>query len=275
MNYLRSYLGVFNILILLLVFGTIVSCKEKQEICFVSVWADEGGRVKISDTQAMVGWNVTLTAIPEEGYKFENWMVDGNVISTENPYTFVITRSMQFRANFEKVSPSLPGTNNGQEYVDLGLSVKWASCNVGATAPEEYGDYFAWGETYQKRYYYWDNYKYCNGTNESLTKYCTKTSCGEFAFVDNKTTLDLTDDAARVNWGGTWRMPTAEESEELMNEENCTWIWTTKNGVNGLKITSRKNGNFIFLPAAGHCYLENLGNVGIECEYLTTCKSCM
>ena len=83
--------------------------------------------------------------------------------------------------------------------------------------------------------YYWDNYKYCNGTNESLTKYCTKTSCGEFAFVYNKTILDLTDDAARVNWGGSWRMPTA----------------------------------------ARHCYLENLGNVGIDCEYLTTCKSCM
>ena len=70
-------------------------------------------------------------------------------------------------------------------------------------------------------------------------------------------------------------MPTAEEYAELMNEENCTWIWPTKNGVNGLKITGRKNGNFIFLPAARHCYLANLGNVGIDCEYLTTCMNCM
>ncbi|MBR3609326.1 MAG: hypothetical protein IKL50_05525, partial [Bacteroidales bacterium] len=94
------------------------------------------------------------------------------------------------------------GMENGKGYVDLGLSVKWATCNVGATTPEEYGYYFAWGETTPKTTYYWSAYKYCNGTDDSMTKYCTNSKYG---IVDNKTTLELTDDAAHVNWGGSWR----------------------------------------------------------------------
>ena len=137
---------------------------------------------------------------------------------------------------------------NGHAYVDLGLSVKWATCNVGATSPEEYGDYFAWGETTPKTTYDWSTYKYCNGTYDSMTKYCTQSGYGT---VDNKTTLELSDDAARVNWGGSWRMPTDAELRELRNTNNCTWTWTTQNGVNGYKVTSNKNGNSIFLPAAG------------------------
>ena len=138
---------------------------------------------------------------------------------------------------------------NGHEYVDLGLSVKWATCNVGATTPEEYGDYFAWGETTPKTTYDWNTYKYCNGTYDSMTKYCTNSYYGT---VDNKTTLELTDDAAHVNWGGSWRMPTKAEQDELRDTNNCTWTWTTQNGVNGYKVTSKKNGNSIFLPAAGY-----------------------
>ena len=144
--------------------------------------------------------------------------------------------------------------HNGHEYVDLGLSVKWATCNVGATTPEGYGDYFAWGETQPKDYYYWDSYKYCNGSSTIMTKYCTDSDYGT---VDNKTTLELTDDAARVNWGGKWRMPTKAEQEELCNTSICTWTWTTQNGINGYKVTSKINGNSIFLPAAGY---RNLGN---------------
>ena len=142
------------------------------------------------------------------------------------------------------------GSYNGQEYVDLGLSVKWATCNVGATTPEEYGDYFAWGETSTKTTYNWSTYKYCNGSYISpiMTKYCEYSSDGT---VDNKTTLELTDDAARVNWGGKWRMPTKAEQDELRNTSNCTWTWTTQNGVNGYRVTSNVNGNSIFLPAAG------------------------
>ena len=137
--------------------------------------------------------------------------------------------------------------NNGHEYVDLGLSVKWATCNVGATTPEGYGDYFAWGETTPKTTYNWSTYKYCNGTYDSMTKYCTDS---EYGIVDYKTTLELSDDAAQVNWGGSWRMPTKAEQDELKNK--CTWTWITLNGVKGYKVTSKKTGNSIFLPAAGY-----------------------
>ena len=136
-------------------------------------------------------------------------------------------------------------SENRYEYVDLGLSVKWATCNVGAASPEDYGDYFAWGETQPKSTYNWSTYKWCQGSETTLTKYCTKSYCGT---VDNKTQLDLSDDAARVNWGGSWRMPTHEELTEL--REKCNWTWTTHNGVNGYKVTSKTNGRSIFLPAA-------------------------
>ena len=153
-------------------------------------------------------------------------------------------------------NPNIPQTGN-HEYVDLGLSVKWATCNVGATKPEEYGDYFAWGETQPKSNYDWSTYKYCNGSYKTLTKYNNSSSYGT---VDNKTTLDLSDDAARANWGGSWRMPTRAEQDELRN--NCTWTWTTQNGVNGYKVTSKSNGNSIFLPAAGYRDDSSLNNAG-------------
>jgi hypothetical protein len=137
--------------------------------------------------------------------------------------------------------------HNGHDYVDLGLSVKWATCNVGATKPEDFGDYFAWGETEPKRTYKWRTYKWCINRAKRQTKYCTKRSYGT---VDNKTTLELSDDAARANWGGSWRMPTDAELTEL--REQCTWTWTSQNGVYGHKVTSKKNGNSIFLPAAGY-----------------------
>ena len=136
-------------------------------------------------------------------------------------------------------------TENGHEYVDLGLSVKWATCNVGASKPEDYGNYYAWGEVEPKEVYDWSTYKWCDGSTYTQTKYCTKSSDG---IVDNKTVLELSDDAARANWGGTWRMPTREELDELC--EQCTWTWISQNSVNGYKVTSNKNGNSIFLPAA-------------------------
>ena len=138
------------------------------------------------------------------------------------------------------------------EAIDLGLSVKWASWNVGASAPENYGSYFAWGETEIDWDYDWANYKWCNGDYNKLTKYCptNKTDYWDGTGTpDGKTVLDLEDDAARANWGGTWRMPTDAEWTELRN--NCTWTWTTQNGVNGRLVTA-SNGNSIFLPAAGY-----------------------
>ncbi len=146
--------------------------------------------------------------------------------------------------------------NNGYEYVDLDLSVKWATMNIGANAPEDYGDYFAWGETEPKDYYDWSTYKWCEGSDDTLTKYCTSSKYGT---VDNKTTLKLSDDAAHANWGGTWRMPTLDEIKEL--RDNCSWEWTTQKGVEGYKVTG-PNGNSIFLPAAGSRWDGNLGGAG-------------
>lgn len=134
--------------------------------------------------------------------------------------------------------------------VDLGLSVKWADRNVGASSPEECGDYYAWGETEPKDDYTWTTYKYCNGSSATLTKYCNDSSYGYNGFTDNKTVLELTDDVANVKLGGSWRMPTDAEWTELL--EQCTWTWTTQNGVNGYRVTSKTNGNSIFLPIAGH-----------------------
>ena len=149
------------------------------------------------------------------------------------------------------------------EYVDLGLSVKWATFNVGATKPEEYGDYFAWGETETNSNYSWDNYKLCNGDYSTLTKYCRESRYGNNGITDTKTTLDMEDDVAHVKWGGSWRMPTKAEQDELCT--NCTWTWTSLNGVNGYLVTSNKTGytdRSIFLPAAGYRDDTDLNNVG-------------
>lgn len=136
------------------------------------------------------------------------------------------------------------------DYVDLGLpsGTLWATCNVGASSPEEYGDYFAWGEIEPKNDYIVSTYKYCKGTFSTLTKYCTNSSCGT---VDNKTELEPSDDAATANWGSGWQMPSFEQCRELYNSSYTTTTWTTMNGKYGRKITSKSNGNSIFLPAAG------------------------
>lgn len=150
--------------------------------------------------------------------------------------------------------------HNGHEYVDLGLSVKWATCNVGATTPEGYGDYYAWGETVTKSNYDWSTYKWCKGRADALTKYCMD---GVYGKVDKKNTLSATDDVAHVKWGGNWRMPTHAEQKEL---RKCTWTWTTKNGVNGYIVVG-PNGNSIFLPAAGYRNGEELRTAGSDGYY--------
>ena len=147
------------------------------------------------------------------------------------------------------------------EFVDLGLpsGLLWATCNVGANAPEKYGDYFAWGETELKTTYNWSNYQYCNGSCIQLTKYCNDSYYGYSGFTDNLITLLSEDDAATSNWGTDWRMPTMEEWQELY--QNTTYTWTTQNGVRGGLFTS-SNGNNLFLPAAGSSYNEGVGNYG-------------
>ena len=134
-------------------------------------------------------------------------------------------------------------TENGHEWEDLGLSVKWATCNVGAAKPEDYGSYFAWGETSPKDSYFNDNYKF-------FKKKFLRYEVIKYNNSDSNTRLDSIDDAARANWGGTWRMPTDAEMTEL--REKCEWEWTTLGGTKGYRVTSKKNGNNIFFPAAGN-----------------------
>ena len=136
-------------------------------------------------------------------------------------------------------------------WVDLGLpsGLLWAECNLGATTPEGYGDYYAWGETTTKETYNWSTYIYCNGSDTTMTKYCTKSSYGIDGFTDNKTVLEAMDDATTQVLGNGARIPTREEWDELIN--NTTSEWTTQNGVAGCKLISTANGRSLFLPAAG------------------------
>lgn len=167
---------------------------------------------------------------------------------------------------------SIPGVSverieKNHEYVDLGLSVMWATCNVGADNPEEPGDFYAWGETSTKKEYKDSNYKWSKGSDNKLTKYCSDKKDGYKNFVDNKMVLDPEDDAAHVNWGAHWRMPTVEEWQEL--KDNCTWSFETLNGIKGFRVTSNKPGytdRSIFLPASG----SQSGGVNRGGEYFSS-----
>ena len=143
-------------------------------------------------------------------------------------------------------------TINVHDYVDLGLpsGTLWATCNIGADTPEDFGDYFAWGETAPKDVYDWKSYRYGQIVNGcfAMTKYCTDSLWGLDGFVDNLTVLEPDDDVATVAWGKDWRMPTKDEWEELYRNTTC--IWVTQNGVDGRLLTGC-NGNSIFLPATG------------------------
>ena len=135
--------------------------------------------------------------------------------------------------------------------VDLGVDVKWATMNVGATKPEEYGDYFSWGETEPKEEYSWPLYKYYDDDGKA-TKYCVPSrtyGANYYGKDDGKTVLEPIDDAATANLGEAWRMPTEEEMTKLI--EVGDWTWTTLNGVSGYEVKG-SNNNSIFLPAAGY-----------------------
>ena len=142
---------------------------------------------------------------------------------------------------------SMNSKHKGHEYVDLGLSVKWATCNVGADNPWNLGDYFAWGETEPKGDTY--NYKWYD-PDYSYTKYCD---------IDDKFFLDAIDDAATANWGGDWRMPTYGELQELV--ANCIWTETIQKGVLGYNVRGA-NGNSIFLPKINENTMDYLNGCG-------------
>lgn len=142
------------------------------------------------------------------------------------------------------------GITDGHEWVDLGLpsGTLWATCNVGANSPEVGGNYYAWGETSPKSTYTWSNYKYCKGSENTLTKYCRKSSYGYNGFTDGKSELEQTDDAASVNWSTSWQMPSIEQFKELIDNSYTTMESVQVNNSKAIKITSKTNSNSILLP---------------------------
>lgn len=153
------------------------------------------------------------------------------------------------------------GTLNGHDWVDLDLSVKWATCNVGANSPSDYGDYFAWGEiSTKKSYTYRDCYDCIDSFNwNRKSAWRTYNSSGRNMIKEKSG-----HDAAQENWGGSWRMPSDEEIDELC--KYCTWKWTSQNGHKGYLVTGQ-NGNSIFLPAAGFCYYSDVDRKESEGYY--------
>ena len=211
--------------------------------------------------EARIATIADVNLVIGKAYNINVTIEDKDIVTEQYKIDFFVAEVKDWGENIEldatldeKEEYVISGYENGHAYVDLGLpsGLKWATCNVGANTPEEYGDYFAWGEVEPKTTYNWDIYRY-GTTSDELTKYCYDSSSGKDGFVDNKELLDPEDDAATVNWGGNWRMPTIKEQVEL--SENCTWTWTTQNGVNGYLFTSNVEGytdKSIFLPAAGY-----------------------
>ena len=177
---------------------------------------------------------------------------DISVTLTANHFQQPVHQSTYQSTQQVTEQPSSSGNvHNGHEYVDLGLSVKWATCNVGASTSSAYGSYYAWGETSPKSSYDWESYRFRTSGNSydnvKFSKYVTSSTYGP---TDNKHSLELSNDVARANWGGSWRIPSDAEWTEL--RDNCTWTWTSQGGHKGYKVTSKSNSNSIFLPAAGY-----------------------
>ena len=217
---------------------------------------------------------LTMSGSPDGtiNIRLENGRVKGE---DGKEYTFTLSYS----GTMERAGGPTPV----EKYVDLGLSVKWARCNLGASKPTDYGDYFAWGETEpNKADYTWATYKWMQaGKSDELyiTKYTVADgntggiwydADGNF-IGDNKKTLDAADDAAIANLGSPWRMPTENEFKELL--DNCTWTRTTQDGVKGCEVKSKKNGNSIFLPAAGFRMGSELQDAGSRGFYYSSSLS--
>ena len=218
-----------------LVFGVLYSTKAEELVDFTA--PSKNGLILIGNE-----FKVNVTELKAETKYYYRAYVMLNTLQ-------ILLGDVKEFTTLEKSGSDEPETPedpaNGHAYVDLGLSVRWATMNVGANAPEECGDYFAWGETQPKEEYNWSTYKWCEGNYDTQTKYCTDSYYGT---VDNKTILDLEDDAANVNWGGSWRMPTKKELQELL--EDCTWTKVVQNDHNCYMVIG-PNGNTIILPAAG------------------------
>ncbi len=236
----KTFLSLFELVLALT--ALFVSCSDNNSgdekndnlSCKITVGNTDGGSVKITNygtlANVLIGNEVEVVAVPESDYDFLGWYVGDSehLISTDAVFTFTASNDIFLLAKFSK-----------PEAIDLGLSVKWASCNVGASNPEDYGGYYAWGEIERKDSYKKEDYLYYYGD-----------------FVDIGSNISGTKyDVAHVKWGGDWRMPTIAELQELL--DNCDWTWTIQNGVNGYKVTA-SNGNSIFLPATGYRYSTDI-----------------
>ena len=216
---------------------------------FTIAFDANGGEGSMGVVKVKEGETITLPAntLTKGSSTFAGWntQADGTGTAYADKASVSMVASQTLYAQWE--APKDTGIADGHEWVDLGLpsGIKWATMNVGATTPEGYGDYFAWGETTTKSSYSSSNYNYSS----------------------HPTTLPLERDAAYVNWGSSWRMPTYDEIDELINTSYTTWTWTTQNGVNGYKVTSKTNGNSIFLPAAGYRSGSGLNDAGSYGDY--------
>ena len=256
---------------------------ELDSIVFVEAEVKLVQQIVLSETSLALQPNemrfLTATVLPENAQnKVVVWESSDNRVAEVNSTgrvtakasgTCTITCSATDGSGVKaecQVTVKKPDT---MEYVDLGLpsGTMWATCNVGASKPEEYGDYFAWGETTTKSYHDWSTYKWCNGSETTMTKYCTRSDYGYNGFTDNLTELQPEDDAATANWGSGWQMPSFDQIEELLNSIYTTTEWTQVNGVNGRKVTSESNGNSIFLPAAGYRWDDELYRAGDDGYY--------
>ena len=232
-----------------------ISCGDKDEdlqptICKITVQSsgDGDGTVSITNyigtsVNALIGSNVEVVATPAYGSAFIGWYVSGSntPVSTDARFVFIASENITLIAQFGM---------SVVVAVDLGLpsGLKWAKMNVGASSPEDYGDYYAWGETTAKSDYIRDSYQYHNGS--SLINIGSNISGTQY-------------DVARAQWGGSWRLPTNAEMQEL--KDRCTWTWITYKGIDGYKVTG-PNGNSIFLPAAGYRYGTGINDRG-SCGY--------
>lgn len=254
---MKKYLTIFATI------GLLLSCGEaaKIDIPATSISLDQNSVTLFSGES----FTLSATILPENTTSLIEWQSsDESVVTvTEGVVSAIAEGKATISAQAGSVKAECEFIVKKAvlaEAVDLGLSVKWASFNVGADSPEKFGDYFAWGETEPKEWYGWDNYKWYNKEQNGFTKYCpyleywagTGSPDGKSSFSQ----YNYEDDAATFNWGKGWRTPSEKEWEELRTQ--CSWKWTTQNGVPGQKVTSKKTGykdKSIFLPAAG-CWEE-------------------
>ncbi|MGM9689161.1 MAG: hypothetical protein ACI3YD_08930 [Alloprevotella sp.] len=250
---------------------------ELQKYCTIEVVKEESGNVFVF-TSTLNGQSIRFESrgtinkdeLQYQGVAAYYWA--SNLSDDNNQaWGFSISPKQQVlndgkRALGHCVRAVIAGSSVPATAVDLGLpsGLKWASCNIGAPTPDLPGTLYAWGETVTKPFYDFTNYKHCEGTPKSFTKYCTH---AEFGTVDGKTSLDPEDDAARQLWGQGWRMPTVEEVEELLNV--CTWSLELIGEQKGCRVTG-PNGNSIYLPMGGTMWQSSMEYVNMRGFYWTS-----